>query len=192
MRLKQFIIFIIIFTIIYVAFFIIVDIRKKKILDKNEKKKIESLLQNDKFYLFARFYGLSNTTVTKDLLHTILNSIKNATSISLTTQSNNYQITIYELILTVLYFENYHLIGRKDISIESDVIQKLSARDQSLILKYGIYFQTQKTYQEIINTLGNEATEDLKYINNHYLFPGVRIIDSNIYYFEKTGDSNEK
>ena len=192
MRLKEFIIFIVIFTIIYAGFFIILDVRRKKELDKKEKERTESLLQLEKFLLFARFYGLASTSITKELLHSILEDARFATVISLNVESKKYQITLYELIVAILYFEYYHLVGRKNISIQDDTVQKMNYTDQSLVLKYGIYFQAQKEYSQIVEVLGQDAVKDLTYINNHYIYPGVRIIDSRIYYYVDEGDNHEK
>ncbi len=188
MRLKEFIIFIIIFTVLYIIFFVVLDkIALKKSIE-NEKKRIQSYMNTSIYYPFANFYGIQST-ITNELLYTIFLEIQQMSNMKISTYSTKYQISSYEFIVILLYFEYFHLIGRKSVSFEDDFITQASYADQNLIYKYGSYFLAKSDFPKILANMGNIAISDITYLNRKFLIPGVRVVNSNIIY---VGDLNEK
>ena len=57
MRLKEFLIFIAVFTVLYFSFFIVYD----ALVRRKEKKRVDNRFQNimdgERFFRFAQFYG---------------------------------------------------------------------------------------------------------------------------------------
>ena len=188
MRLKEFVIFIIIFTILYITFFIIFDkvVLKRQI--KRERSRVLSLMNEKKYYTFACFYGVQKT-LSRDLLLTIYDDIHTLKSFKLSDYSEKYQISVYELIIVILYFEYFQLIERKNIGYQENIINNADYKDQGLVYKYGTLFLDKLSYSDIINKIGNVASAELSYLQERFLVPGVRIMNSTIYY---VGDLNEK
>lgn len=189
MRLKEFIIFIIVFTILYIVFFIVYDAIQAKREKKLLEQKIASFMDINRFSKFAKFYGLDSITVTNELLLVIYKDINHITNIPMKEYSEKYHLSIHEFIITILYFEYCYLIGGKNISIEENQISSMNYTDQGLILRYGSLFSDKNSYTQIIEKMGNQAVSDLNYFNEHFLIPGVRILNSNVYY---VGDINEE
>ena len=187
MRLKEFAISIIIFTILYITFFVIFDkiVLKRQI--KKEKERVLSLMDEKKYYAFACFYGVQKA-LSKDLLLNIYNDINRLNSFKISDYSDKYQISPYELIIVILYFEYFQLIERKNIGYQDNIINSADYKDQGLVYKYGTLFLDKLTYSDIINKMGNSASEELSYLQDRFLIPGVRIMNSTIYY---VGDLNE-
>ena len=181
MRLKEFMITIIIFTIIYVLFFVILDLLESKKEKDRERKRMDSLFQEDPIAVFFQFYAVKNNGVTPSLLKTIYADMKRTTSLSL---------SIYEFVVAVLYLEYYQLTSRRNISIQEDLMKMIDFHDQELIMKYGSFFLEKCSYQEILERIGNSANQDLEFCNEHFLIPGVRMIDSTIYYVGEVYEKN--
>lgn len=187
MRLKEFIITIFIFTIFYILFFIMFDKYTMKKEQKKKEKKMESILDENKFLLFARFYGL-DATVSKEVLQSILNEVSKMASISISNCSNNYQLFPYQFVIAVLYLEYYQLFSLREVYLEGNVIVPVRQNNQGLVTKYKPYFVDKLSYQEIVQKLGQNAVKELALLNQLFLIPGVRIIGSQIYY---VGDLDE-
>ena len=187
MRLKEFIIFIIIFTIIYFLSFWIYDyISNKKALKKlNEKK--EQLLTKEKFKIFCNFYNV-NTEVNSEVIHAVYINAKDNLILSFSKLAELYNISKDEAILLVLYLEYIGFIKKMAILSDNDTTSLLTEYDNSLITKYALYFNNKFDYNTIIQRTGLNSDKELNYLNNKFLIPGVRIINSTIYYI---GDLND-
>ena len=107
MRIKEFIIFLTVFTIIYVLFFIFFDAICDKKNRERENKRISSLFNGGKFSYFMKFYGIMDSTITSELLNTIYQDVKGLANIPLSVYSEKYHLSIYEFIVIILYFEYY-------------------------------------------------------------------------------------
>ena len=188
MRLKEFIVFLIAFTIVYIVFFVIVDKISLKRSEENERKRILSYMDIQKYYKFANFYGIPSA-ISNQLLYSIFLDIQTTSTMKITTYGQKYQVSPYEFVVIVLYFEYYQLISKKVISYEEDTITQASYADQGLLYKYGPLFLSKSDYPKIMASMGNTAVGDLTYLNQKFLIPGIRIIGSNIFY---VGDLNEK
>ena len=187
MRLKEFIIFIIIFTILYISFFIIFDhFSNKIVLEKNKEKK-ESAFDINQFKFFASFYNIT-TNINIDTIKSIFFDIKDNYSISLSQMASKYNITIDEFIVVILYLEYKDLIKKRIISKQLDSTSPLSEKDEDLILKYSLLFFNKYNYNTLIEKAGFGAEQELDYMMKKLIIPGVKIENSNIYYI---GDSNE-
>ncbi len=189
MRVKEFIMFIIVFTICYVGFFVFFDIVHNKNSQKKQEKRLHNLFQTNKILVFLKFYGIENPVVTGELLKSIYEEIKNMSSISISVYSEKYGIQPYEFVVCVLYLEYFQFISRKSVSVENDLMKTIDSTDQQLIMKYGTFFSEKKSYQQIIDIVGDTAVKELNDCNQCFLTPGVRIINSTVYY---VGDIDEK
>lgn len=187
MRLKEFIITISIFTVFYILFFIFFDKYTFHLEKKKEEKKMEAILDENKFLLFSRFYGL-DATVSKNILKQIMNDISKMPSISISNCSNNYQILPYQFVIVILYLEYFQLFGLREVYFEGNVIVPVRQSNQGLITKYKPYFASKLSYEEIVQKMGQSAVKELALLNQLFLIPGVRIIGTQIYY---VGDLDE-
>lgn len=181
MRTKEFIIFIIIFTIFYIIFFVLYD---KFIKSKNDKlilKLFDSSVDINKYYKFSYFYGI-NSSLTKDKIFEIYNTCITNSNNRLSFIANKCSLNVNELVIVILYLEYLELLPRKKISIINDYYQTLGYVDQNYILKYSSHFNEKKSFDMLLSIYGNSINNELLYIDSNYLFPGVRIIDSKIYY----------
>lgn len=187
MRLKEFSISIVIFTFFYILFFIILDKITMNLTLKKREKEMRSILDENKFLAFSRFYGL-DAVVSKEVLQQILNDISKMPSISISNCSNNYQILPYQLVIAILYLEYFQLFGLREVYFEGNVIVPVRQNNQGLITKYKPYFASKLSYEEIVQKMGQSAVKELALLNQLFLIPGVRIIGTQIYY---VGDLDE-
>ena len=183
MRVKEFLIFIIIFTICYIIFFIIYD----KVVSKNNSnrlyKYVSSLIDINKYLSFARCYGI-NGTVDKDKIIKIYNDIKNKDKIIISDTAKSNNISINEFIVIIVYLEYLKIISQKNIYLEGNIINTINSRDSMITQKYLEFFNNKCNLGDITNKMGRNSINDIYYINSNYLVPGVRLIDSNIIYVE--------
>lgn len=187
MRLKEFIIFIIIFTILYFGGLALYDYYKnKKDEEKNEEKKY-SLLDIEKLKKFALFYN-TNITIDINILTNIYQELKNVISFQISSFSQKYNISKEELIVIVEYLEYVGLLKRRAIHLNQDVISDLDTKEDALVVKYSILFSNQYDYNTILNNAGFGADKEVALIIQNHLIPGVRIEDSKVYY---VGDLDE-
>lgn len=181
MRLKEFIIFIIIFTILYFGGLAIYDyFKNKKDMEKN-KQNSYSLLDIEKLKKFGLFYNM-NITINVDILTHIYEELKNIISIQISAYSQKYNITSEELIVIVEYLEYVGLLKRRAFHINQDAITNLNSQEDTLVIKYSILFSNKYDYETILKTAGFGSDKEVAYIIQNHLVPGVRIIDSKIYY----------
>lgn len=184
MRLKGFIIFLIIFTICYIVFFILYDrfMDKKNDASRVLKKEIDM----NKFYNFCKFYGL-NTSINIDNVVSIYNLMKDTDNIKISYIANEAHVLNVEVIVTVLYLEYLNYLSEKTIRTDIDMITDFSMNDKTIFDKYVNFFRNKADLNTIINTYGNKTYEELSYINKYFLAEGVRIDKDKIYY---AGDYN--
>ncbi len=184
MRLKAFIIFLIIFTIAYIVFFILFDRFMEK---KNDTSKLlKKELDMNKFYNFARFYNI-NTTIDINIVLNIYNLMKDTDNIKISYIANQANVSQEEVVAVVLYLEYLNYISEKSINTENDMIMDFSVQDKAMFDKYINYFRNKTDFNTLINSIGNNAKDDLLYIHKYFIVEGVRIINNRIYY---VGDYN--
>ena len=181
MRIKEFLIFLLIFTIIYILFFLVYDYINNLKINKKSKEKALTLINIDSYNNFARFYGLS-LGISKELILNIYDDIKHLNSICISEFSKKYNISVNVFIVIIIYLEYIELLGRKSISIESDSINELSSKEGNMVFKYSNFFKIKGSIEAFISSFGDISLSDLIYIDKFFLFPGVRYIDSKIYY----------
>ena len=189
MRIKEFIIFIVAFTVVYFAFFFVYDVIHNKMEKSALEKRMKFLLDANRFARFAAFYGLTAITVTSESLFHIYTEVHTLEILSIAELSEKYHLSIYEFIVIIVYFEYCSLMGGKSVSVEDNKIQSMNTKDQELILRYGYFLSNKDSYDQVLAKTGNIAANDLKYFDVHFLFPGVRVLNSTIYY---VGDIDEK
>ena len=181
MRLKEFIIFIVIFTVCYIVFFVVFDIIKNKRAMKRQKELAISLIQNNNYLLFANFYGIHGTA-SNELIFSILNGFHNSNVNTISVLASNYHVSNYEFVVIVLYLEYLKLIPVKNISIVENCLRSMSFADQNIVLRYIHFFDDKKSFNDISSSLGGNVINDLYYIDKQFLVPGVRYNDSKIFY----------
>ena len=181
MRERGFIIFIIIFTVLYTIFFLVYDNVSKKYYKKRLIKMAKSLIVMDKYLKFSSFYGIQGTASIDDIIKIYLDYIidKNST---ISIVASYYKLNIVEFAVIILYLEYLDLIPRRIVSINNNFMKMLTFDDQKIIMKYEKFFREKKDYNYIISIVGKIAVDDLKNINNNNLIPGIRVLDSKVYY----------
>ena len=184
MRLKAFIIFIIIFTIAYIVFFILYDRFRDKQNDSSKLLKQE--LDMIKFSNFSKFYNV-NTNITIDNILNIYNLMKDTDNIKISYIANEANVLKEEVIVVVLYLEYLNYLSEKTINTDMDMIMDFSNNDKVLFDKYITFFRNKIDYNSLVANNGTGTNEGLLYINKYYIVEGVRIINNRIYY---AGDYN--
>ena len=181
MRFKEFCIFILIFTVCYIVFFVFFD--KLSLMRQNKKllEKAKSLIQQEKYLLFAKFYGIQGV-VSQDVIFRIYSNLRNESGFPLSGTALSYGVSTYEFVIILLYLEYLGLFTRKNISLVDDFVRPVSIMDQNMAQKYYSYFQSKSDYNTIFSSLGNDVLNDLSYLNQNFLIPGVRFLDSKMYY----------
>ena len=181
MRKDQFIVFLIFFTILYIIFFYFYD----KIVEKKYNNllldKANNLIDMNIFFKFANFYEIK-CNVSKELILKIFLDYYVDKNCIISLAASNYNLNNNEFVLIILYLEYLNLLPIKSISLTNNYMNKLSYNEEKLIVKYKEYFENKNSYNDIISFIGNNSCDELYIINLNYLFPGIRIIDSNIYY----------
>lgn len=190
MSLKEFIIFIIIFTIVYILFFIIYD----KIINKTENKKLNDKAKNsiklENYIEFSKFYGIESKMTINNLL-SIFSDYKTIgiSDFNLEEIAKKNVCDKYEIAVVISYFEYIGLFKRNTILLTTNSIIENPMVEQTLISKYYTLLSNKSDIETIKKTIGESYYSDLTTINEKFLFPGVRFIDQNIYYY--VGDKNE-
>ena len=181
MRTKGFIIFIIIFTIAYIVFFVVYDKLAFKKAKKDARHQVELLITIEQYNKFASFYGIQ-PVATIDMILKVYDSVKNNKDCTISTEAKNHNLNNLEFVAIVLYLEYLGLIPKKMISIELDCMKKTSFVEQNMMQKYNTYFQNKTPLSDIVNAMGKNAITDLTAMNSNFLMPGVRYVNSNLYY----------
>ena len=183
MRLKEFLIFIAGFTVLYITFFVIYDAIQRKRENGRVNNRFQNVMDGERFFRFAQFYGVG-TRLSSEQLNAIYESLKNAGEYSISIYAKQLQISPYEMIVIILYFEYFLLLDKKAISMKEDIVRHMNATDQGYLFKYGPYFIDKKPIEQIKAQLGEGSLKELEYIQEYFLYPGVRLWDSKIYYVE--------
>lgn len=188
MRLKEFLIAVAIFTVVYFGFFGIID----RIIDSNGnkryKKSVKSQLSIENYLKFARFYGIQSSLTLENILniHTTFSTLACPAKISAI--ANNFSISQYELIVVYLFFEYLGLLPKKTFMFDTDMISNTNMIDSNLVNKYNQFFINRKSIDEIIRLSGGNTYNDIVHLNSLFLVPGVRFVNNQLYY---VGDFNE-
>lgn len=188
MRLKEFLISVAIFTVIYVLFFIIYDAITLKMLIRKKKKEAYKKIDNNSFPTFALFYGL-NATVDKEFIKKVYDKYKIESNMKISEVSQSLNISNNEFVIILLYLEYLELSPERNIFLQADTTTPLTSIDQTLVNKYKYYINAKMDFNSIKEKMGVSTNNDLYYLDSRFIFPGVRIINSVIYY---VGDINEK
>ena len=98
-------------------------------------------------------------------------------------EASFYNISNTEYVMITLYLEYLKLINKKVINLKNDTIKVPSLKEQEIVRKYSIYLLEKKSIETITEAFGNTAQNDLLFLNNSLLMPGVRLIDSVLYYY---------
>lgn len=181
MRLKQFLLFLGIFTVCYILFFIVYDYIKSLIISKSEIKNARNKINTDSYRNFANFYGIQSTAVKDKIMQIYLDYEEKDYIIS--KEASFYNISNIEYVMITLYLEYLKLINKKVINLKNDTIKVPSLKEQEIVRKYSIYLLEKKSIETITEAFGNTAQKDLLFLNNSLLMPGVRLIDSVLYYY---------
>ena len=181
MRTKEFIIFIVIFTILYIVFFVVYDKLMDKKLKKETRERAKSLIIIDQYIKFASFYGIKATANAETILkiYDFQNLGKDCT---ISKEAASYNITNLEYVVIVLYLEYLTLINKRIISIDLDLIKHTTFVEQNMMQKYVTYFQNKTSFDDITSVMGKNASNDLTLMDKQFLMPGVRFINSKLYY----------
>lgn len=185
MRLKEFIIFIIIFTIIYFLFFFIYDYFMNKKFMKTREKESKSLIDLNKYNKFCSFYSVQ-PTANIETINSILELVKIPKYNDLAEIMNKYSLKLDETITIILYLEYIGLISKRKISTSNNCCMPLSINDESLILKYSLFFSNKESYDNIIKKVGLNSDKELNYMANNYLMPGVILYEKSLSYVGET------
>lgn len=188
MRLKEFLICAGIFTFIYVTFFIIFDIVTLKRLIKKKQKEAYKKIDDNSFASFALFYGL-NASVDKAFIKKVYDKYKIDSNLKISEVSQSLNISNNELVIILLYLEYLGLSPERNIFLQADTTTPLTTIDQTMVNKYKIFIKEKKDFNTIKEQMGVSTYNDLFYLDSRFIFPGVRMINSIIYY---VGDINEK
>ena len=181
MRMKEFIIFLVIFTIAYIVFFIVFDKLSAISTKKKTKKHALSLIKIEEYTKFASFYGIQTTTTINTLISIYEDQMKGKNCV-ISEKAKLYGLSNIEYVVVVLYLEYLKLMNKKMVSLEMDLIKNTSFQEQNMVQKYNTYFNEKKSYEEIITKMGQTAENDLIMMNKNFLMPGVRLINSKLYY----------
>lgn len=188
MRLKEFLIYVGIFTVIYVLFFIIYDAVSLKLLIKKKKKQAYKKIDDNSFNKFALFYGL-NASVDKDFIKKVYDKYKIDANLKISEVSTSLNISNNELVILLLYLEYLDLSPERNIFLQADTTTPLTTVDQTMVNKYKYYIDEKWDFNTIKDKMGVSTVNDLTYLDSRFIFPGVRIINQVIYY---VGDINEE
>lgn len=183
MRTKEFIIFIVIFTVLYIAFFIVFD----RVMDNKTKEKrqeyAKNLIKLEQYIKFANFYGIQ-TIANIETIMQIYTEFCDGKDCIISEKAKSYNLSNLEFVVIILYLEYLNLMNKKIISLEMDSMKKTTFVEQNMIQKYTTYFKDKRDFDFIITNMGKNTLNDLTNINNNLLMPGVRLIDSKLYYVE--------
>jgi hypothetical protein len=182
MRLKQFLIFIVIFTVSYTLFFAVFDYIVSLIEWKKELKHARMSVNTDDYRNFARFYGLV-PEANKSLIMKIYNHYDDRREHKISLEAEHYNLSNVEYIVIILYLEYLDLLERETIYLNRDTISVPTYRDEEIFTKYIVYLHEKKSLEEMTNLIGFSTKADLTYLDSVFLIPGVRFINSQLYYY---------
>ena len=115
-------------------------------------------------------------------------SLKLNIIINLTPVANDNNISKDELIVVILFLEYLGLIRLRCILYGNDCTAPLNDMEQGYVMKYSLYFSNRYDYRTIVSSAGLNSDKEIDAMCRRYIVPGIRIVDSVIYY---VGDLNE-
>ena len=121
-------------------------------------------------------------TATLDIIRNLFNELENNLSITLSEMANKYNISKDELIVIILFLEYKDLIKKRIISQNLDRTTPLTEKEESLILKYSLLFFNKFDYKTILEKAGFGAEQEIQYLMEKKLLPGVKIENNNLIY----------
>lgn len=187
MRLKEFIIFIIIFTIIYfLGFYIYDSIVNKKASEKRDKE-VKDTINIEKYKIFCNFYNVT-PSIDKSILEAIHVTLKQSLNNDLNQLVSAYSISMNELIVAILFLEYIGIIKTRKILVENNCCVPLKESDEVLMMKYSLMFSNKFDYDTVTKRIGLNSDKELLYMSTHYMMPGVILKDKILYY---VGDIDE-
>ena len=187
MRLKPFIIFLIIFTILYYVGFKIFDKIKNKKDEENTKEKNKLLISLEKLKKYALFFNI-NISINHETLTKLYEELRIVNSTSISSITKSYNISKEELFAIIEYLEYVGLMKTLSIHNNIDTISNLNNKEDSLILKYSIQFSNKYDYNTILRNVGLGADKEIEMIIENHLIPGVKFENNTLYYI---GDLDE-
>jgi len=189
MRTKEFFICVAILTIIYIIFFMIVDLITDKRTMSGYNKKIKNIVNVDIYIKFARFYGFESA-ISNELLFNIQSfCLTISYPAKMSEIANKFSISQYELIVCLLFFEYFDLFPTRAFYFDNDMICNPNSIDLNVLSRYKVFFLEKKNIEAIVNVAGGNAINDVIHLNQLFLIPGVRFINGKLFY---VGDLNEK
>ena len=183
MRFKEYLICVIVFTILYILFFLFYDFMVRKKEKGRVNKRFHLIMDGERFFRFAQFYGV-NTRLSSEQLSTIYERMRKAGDFVISMFARDIQLTPYEVIVIVLYFEYFLLLEKKNISLESDLVKTLNVTDQGYLFKYGPLFLDKYSIEQIVQKEGQMAMKEIQYMQANNLTPGIRLWENKLYYVE--------
>lgn len=181
MRIKEFGILLLVFTVLYALLWIVYDLVTKAKSNKELLNKAISSITNEKYIKFASFYGIT-ATANSDIILTIFKKVKDSSFLTISSEAALYNISNIEYCIIIVYLEYLGLISGMKIQFDLDNIRKMNYMEEILLEKYKVFFDIKENYNDIISAVGGKADKDLAIIDKYYLVPGIRIINSIIYY----------
>lgn len=183
MRFKEYLICVIVFTILYILFFVIFDATVRKKEKGRVDKRFRLVMDGERFFRFAQFYGV-NTRLSSDQLAVIYDKMKKSGDFVISLFAKDIQLSPYEVVVITLYFEYFLLLDKKNISLESDLVRTLNVADQGYLFKYGPLFLEKCSMEQILQKEGEIANKEIKYMQDNFLTPGIRLWENTLYYIE--------
>ena len=187
MRLKEFIIFIIIFTIVYCLFFYVYDILVSKKANKTRKQDIDNIISINRYAKFCAFYNIK-PMIDQILLKNLYFSFDKVINVDLKALAETYGLDINELVVVVLFFEYLGVIKMRKILAETGWCVPLDDSDEALSLKYSLFLSNKYDYDTIVKRTGINSDKELLYMNNNFLIPGAILNNGTLSY---VGDLDE-
>ena len=181
MRTKGFILFIVIFTIFYIVFFIMFDKLSTAKAIKQARKHAESLINMEQYAKFANFYGIQATAALEVILR-VYDDFNKGKDCIISEVSKVYNLNSLEFVVVILYLEYLNLMSKKLISLEGDSMTRTTFVEQNMLQKYNTYFQEKQDLNTIVGSMGKNALTELSTMDKGFLMPGVRLINSKLYY----------
>lgn len=182
MRLKPFLIFLAIFTVCYIIFFIVYDFLVSFFTTKKEMKQANKLINKNDFQKFANFYGIQSS-VTKDVIKQIYKYYNDEKDHRISSEAAYYKVSNMEYVIIILFLEYLDLLFEESVYLKSDMISTPSLQEDALRKKYVVYLHEKKDLETITSLLGDTARNDLAFLDSIFIIPGVRFINSKLYYY---------
>ena len=182
MRLRSFIIVVIIFTVLYTIFCYFYNKKYDKQKQDNFISHALSMINIEMYNKFASFYGVT-PTVDANTIFNIYTKYYDYGSLVISKEASIYNITSIEFIIIILYLEYNGLLKNiMKVSADIDNMRKLDNLEIVMVQKYYELFAKKYDFNSIVDKFGLNCSHELSLVDRYYMAPGIRIIDSKIYY----------